>query len=99
MKGKPGWKDIPRGGMILEAGNAATYHTGDWRSQRPVWDPEACTHCLFCWIYCPDSAVRVVEGRMTGIDLDYCKGCGICVNQCPKAGALKMVPEDTAAAG
>ena len=26
------------------------------------------------------------------IDLDYCKGCGICVAECP-AGAIEMVPE------
>lgn len=27
------------------------------------------------------------------IDLDHCKGCGICVNECP-AGAINMVPEE-----
>ena len=26
------------------------------------------------------------------IDLDYCKGCGICVAECP-CGAIEMVPE------
>ncbi len=26
------------------------------------------------------------------IDLDYCKGCGICVKECP-CGAIEMVPE------
>ncbi|MEA3375521.1 MAG: pyruvate synthase, partial [Chloroflexota bacterium] len=25
-----GWKEIPIGGMILEAGNAVEYKTGDW---------------------------------------------------------------------
>jgi Pyruvate/2-oxoacid:ferredoxin oxidoreductase delta subunit len=24
------------------------------------------------------------DGKMTGIDLDYCKGCGICANECMK---------------
>ena len=28
------------------------------------------------------------------IDLDYCKGCGLCVEECP-AGAIVMVPEET----
>jgi Pyruvate/2-oxoacid:ferredoxin oxidoreductase delta subunit len=27
------------------------------------------------------------------IDLDYCKGCGICVEECP-SGAIRMVPEE-----
>ena len=27
------------------------------------------------------------------IDLDYCKGCGICVAECP-SGAIQMVPEE-----
>ena len=48
----PGWKDIPIGGMILEAGNAAKYETGTWRSSKPIWDADKCIHCLQCWIYC-----------------------------------------------
>ncbi|MDQ7794647.1 MAG: 4Fe-4S binding protein [bacterium] len=95
---KPGWKQIPRGGLILEAGNAAQYLTGDWRSLRPVWDPEACSHCLFCWVYCPDAAILVAEGKMKGINLDFCKGCGICANQCPRTGALTMVTEGSVTA-
>ncbi len=27
------------------------------------------------------------------IDLDYCKGCGLCVAECP-SGAIAMVPEE-----
>jgi Pyruvate/2-oxoacid:ferredoxin oxidoreductase delta subunit len=26
------------------------------------------------------------------INYDYCKGCGICVAECP-AGAIEMIPE------
>ena len=35
------------------------------------------------------------HGPSKGFDfnLDYCKGCGICVAECP-CGAIKMVPED-----
>jgi Pyruvate/2-oxoacid:ferredoxin oxidoreductase delta subunit len=28
------------------------------------------------------------------VDYDYCKGCGICVEECP-CGAIEMVPEVT----
>lgn len=80
----PGWKEIPIGGMITEAGNAMDYETGDWRTFRPVVDEEECIDCLFCWVYCPDSAIMVKEGKYAGIDYDHCKGCGICSSVCPK---------------
>lgn len=94
----PGWRDLPRGGVILEAGNAREYETGEWRSTiRPKWKPDKCIHCLFCWVYCPDAAIRVENGKMTGIDYRYCKGCGICSKECPVKGkAIEMVPESEA---
>ncbi len=78
-----GWKDIPIGGMIIEAGNAVRYQTGEWRSFRPVVDQEKCTNCLTCWIYCPDSSILVEDEEMVGFDYDHCKGCGICAANCP----------------
>ncbi len=91
MKQK-GWKKIPEGGLITEAGNARTYNTGSWRSECPVRDEEKCVHCLICWAYCPDSSIIVEEGKVKGIDLDHCKGCGICAKECPK-NVITMVPE------
>ncbi len=90
--GLKGWKDIPIGGMILEAGNSAEYETGGWRTFRPVMDKEKCKNCLFCWIYCPDSAIQVENEKIKEIDLKYCKGCGICAAECP-AKAIEMVEE------
>jgi len=88
------WKEIPIGGLILDAGNAEGYLTGSWRTYRPVWDEGKCINCLICWIYCPDSAIMVEGGKMTGIDLDHCKGCGICAQECPpKVKAIEMVLE------
>ena len=80
-----GWKDIPIGGMILEAGNSAEYLTGDWRAFRPVHGEAECTHCFQCWLFCPDSSILVDAGqeKMAGFDLDHCKGCGICAAVCP----------------
>ncbi len=91
MKEK-GWKEIPIGGLILEAGNAEKYETGSWRNQRPIRDEEKCTDCLICWIYCPDSSIMVEEGKIKGIDYAHCKGCGICAAQCPRK-AIKMIEE------
>ena len=84
-------KELPAGD-ILEAGTAAKFNTGDWRTERPIWDSAKCIHCMFCWIACPDSAIVVKDGKMTGFDLEHCKGCGICAKECPvkPEKAIKM---------
>lgn len=87
MAGKlKGWKEVPEAGTIIEPGNARNYKTGGWRSSRPVWNKETCIHCFFCWIWCPDMAIQVDQAnkKMTGIDFEYCKGCGVCAEVCPK---------------
>jgi pyruvate ferredoxin oxidoreductase delta subunit len=80
-----GWKDIPLGGMILEAGNSVEYRTGGWRAFRPVAGEAACINCFQCWLFCPDSSILVdaENEKMAGFDLEHCKGCGICANVCP----------------
>ena len=52
-----------------------------------------CFGCDNCFGVCPDNAVLKV-GTADGyaFDLDYCKGCGICVEECP-CGAIEMIPE------
>ncbi len=86
-------KELPIGD-ILEAGTAAKFKTGDWRSLKPVWYPEKCIQCMFCWISCPDSAIIVKDGKMTGINLDYCKGCGICSSECPVKGKAILMEKE-----
>ena len=34
-------------------------------------------------IFCPDVAIRKENGNNV-IDYDHCKGCGICVEECPR---------------
>jgi len=91
MKEK-GWKEIPIAGLIVEAGNAREYKTGDWRTFKPVRDVEKCTDCLTCWIYCPDSSILVSGEKMVGFDYDHCKGCSICAQVCP-VKCIEMVKE------
>jgi 2-oxoacid:acceptor oxidoreductase gamma subunit (pyruvate/2-ketoisovalerate family)/2-oxoacid:acceptor oxidoreductase delta subunit (pyruvate/2-ketoisovalerate family) len=62
--------------------------TGSWRVFSPKYDKEKCTMCNFCWFYCPEGCIYRKEDRMD-FDMDYCKGCGICANECP-ADAIKM---------
>jgi len=54
-----------------------------------------CFECDNCYGVCPDNAViKLGPGDRYEIDLDYCKGCGICAEECP-CGAIDMVPEQT----
>jgi len=54
-----------------------------------------CFECDNCYGLCPDNAViKLAPGERYEIDYDYCKGCGICVQECP-CGAIEMVPEPT----
>ncbi len=55
----------------------------------------SCLTCDNCFGMCPDNAVIKLEPAAPyayAIDLDYCKGCGICARECP-AGAIAMEPE------
>ena len=58
-----------------------------------------CFSCDNCYGVCPDNAVLKLSDAPNAnangyaVDLDYCKGCGICVSECP-SGAITMVPED-----
>jgi 2-oxoacid:acceptor oxidoreductase delta subunit (pyruvate/2-ketoisovalerate family) len=53
-----------------------------------------CFSCDNCYGVCPDNAVLKLgePGERYAIDYDYCKGCGMCVAECP-SGAIQMVPE------
>ena len=53
-----------------------------------------CFECDNCYGVCPDNAViKLGPGNRFSINLDYCKGCGICVAECP-CGAIEIVPEE-----
>ncbi len=84
------WKDLPLGCVIAQPGNAREFLTGDWRTQHPVLDKDKCIRCGRCWIYCPEAAYSENEEGFFVCDLNYCKGCGICAQECP-VGAITMV--------
>jgi 2-oxoacid:acceptor oxidoreductase delta subunit (pyruvate/2-ketoisovalerate family) len=53
-----------------------------------------CFECDNCYGVCPDNAItKLGPGKGFTIDLDYCKGCGLCAAECP-SGAIDMVPEE-----
>jgi NADPH-dependent glutamate synthase beta subunit-like oxidoreductase len=54
-----------------------------------------CFGCDNCYGVCPDNSVlKVDEGHGYAFDYDFCKGCGLCVTECP-CGAIVMEPEPT----
>jgi 2-oxoacid:acceptor oxidoreductase delta subunit (pyruvate/2-ketoisovalerate family) len=53
-----------------------------------------CFECDNCFGMCPDNAVvKLGPGQRFRFDYDFCKGCGLCVKECP-CGAIEMVPEE-----
>lgn len=84
-----GWREVPIAGVCWKL--STEFKTGDWRTFRPVIDQNKCIKCLTCWIYCPDEAVEW-DGEKVAINYDFCKGCGICANECP-VKAIQMVLE------
>ena len=52
-----------------------------------------CMECDNCYGVCPDSAiVKLGPGKGYEFNYDYCKGCGVCAQECP-CGHIAMVPE------
>jgi 2-oxoacid:acceptor oxidoreductase delta subunit (pyruvate/2-ketoisovalerate family) len=87
------WEELTVGGAVV-AGDAVQPETGGWRTGlKPSADLGACVNCLLCWLYCPDSAVRLDGTTFVGFDERYCKGCEICAEICP-VNAIAMVPDD-----
>ncbi len=53
-----------------------------------------CDHCDNCLTFCPEHAVSRTNDEYA-IDYDYCKGCGICIHECPRDAIhlrLRQVP-------
>lgn len=53
-----------------------------------------CIYCDNCYFYCPDMAIGRLD-RGYEVNADYCKGCGLCVAECP-TGSIHMTRDETA---
>jgi Pyruvate/2-oxoacid:ferredoxin oxidoreductase delta subunit len=69
---------------------------GPWDRERAVREAERCLSCgtcnlcLQCVSFCPDASIRLDEEKAAvTVDLDHCKGCGICAYECPR-GVITM---------
>lgn len=90
------WYEFEPAGAITTTGNAAEKKTGAWRTERPIFMAKNCTHCLKCYHNCPDFSILVDNPehptKMLGFDLDHCKGCMICRENC-EFNAIGVLPE------
>jgi pyruvate ferredoxin oxidoreductase gamma subunit len=101
---KPEWVELPFEEARISApaihgvATSVEVKTGLWRTMRPVIDYSQCNRCWWvCSTFCPDSAISVDEDGSPRIDYVHCKGCMICVTQCP-SHAIQTIPEHGAKA-
>ena len=92
MDGKVTWREMEIGNIVTDPGNGVEYQTGDWRTQKPVYQHERCIKCGYCSIFCPEGCIKVTEDGFFEADMFYCKGCGICAREC-WSKAISMVEE------
>ena len=99
---KPEWVELPfeeariSAPAIHGAATSVEVKTGLWRTMRPVIDYGQCNRCWWvCSTFCPDSAISVDDDGSPQIDYEHCKGCMICVAQCP-SHAIQTIPEHQA---
>ena len=99
---KPDWTELPfesariSSPTVFAAANSIEVRTGLWRTLRPVINYERCNHCWWvCSTFCPDGAIDVSDDGTPSIDYDHCKGCMVCVAQCPPH-AIEAIAEEQA---
>jgi len=99
---KPEWIELPFENAEISAPaihsgvTSIEVRTGLWRTMRPIINYEKCSGCWWiCSTYCPDGAINVRDDGKPDIDYDHCKGCLVCVAQCPPH-AIEAIPEHVA---
>ena len=71
-------------GIIALPGAALANKTGSFANEIPVFKRGKCTGCHLCIYFCPEGAVYGdKKTKIYDYDSDYCKGCGICAEECP----------------
>ena len=75
---------------VLPAGTSERLKTGSWRVLTPSIDNNKCAKCFKCVNFCPENSIKYNENKgQMEIDFEYCKGSGICAQECP-AKAITM---------
>jgi 2-oxoacid:acceptor oxidoreductase delta subunit (pyruvate/2-ketoisovalerate family) len=82
---REGWIDFGEVNLGIDLEDAVA-------EARRCFNCGVCNDCELCLILCPDVAITRLEGGGFEIDLEHCKGCGVCAEECPR-GAIVMTRE------
>jgi len=88
----------PAAAPLLEAAATRARHVGevshglaDASEAHRCMSCGHCTRCDTCLVYCPEGIIRRKDGNYA-VDYSFCKGCGICVSECPRK-AMEMTAQ------
>jgi pyruvate ferredoxin oxidoreductase delta subunit len=86
------WKELALAAVSQKP--STDFLTGDWKTYMPIHGTEKCVSCLTCAMLCPEGAICwKADTKTLEFNLDYCKGCGICANECPVKAISMSMPE------
>lgn len=81
------------GHLTSKPGSSMSNKTGSWRTEsKPKFMRKNCIACRMCISACPEGVISGEGKNQFSCNLDYCKGCGLCANICPKKD-IEMVAE------
>lgn len=73
----PKWHELPLGSDIIYPGSSRRLRTGQWRTERPVWEylgeNTGCIQCGVCVIFCPEGCIKMKPLKETSYDLSKLK--------------------------
>lgn len=85
-------KEAEFAAIVKNPASSIANKTGSWRTLKPLVLNEKCNGCAICVKFCPDGAIRIVNGKAR-VNYDYCKGCGICALECPVKAIIMQKEE------
>jgi len=81
------------GPLVVKPYRSKGDKTGSWRIKlKPKFLQKDCIACKVCVLICPESCIQGKDKNTYIANYDYCKGCGLCAQVCPKADIV-MVEE------
>jgi len=83
-----------RFGVVVQPGTTRDQKMTGWRIYRPRFLHENCIGDRACELCCPDGAIYKIDKKKYDVDLDACKGCGICAEMCPVEDIVMELEEE-----
>ena len=82
------------GPLISKPRTSLSNKTGSWRVEvRPKFLKKDCIACRMCLVICPEGCISESADGIFTPDYSYCKGCGLCAEECP-GEAIEMKQEE-----